>query len=199
MIFKKFSQTLVSVIPPTWRSAWDLIVDYFGSESEFETTPKDIDPDASVIANLQALDTKKTVRTIKKTIGAVGVAGCDFNFATAANTTEQVIDLGSIIPAHARVLDIFTKTTTAFAGTGLSALVAETGSSSSGAEYIASATIKAAGAITQPAVGASFTLTAIAGTAGKVYVSATPTGANWAAVTAGKMEVFVTIIDITNV
>lgn len=54
------------------------------------------------------------IKTIKKTIGGVGVAGCDFNFATAANVTEQVIDLGSIIPALARILDIKTHTPAVF-------------------------------------------------------------------------------------
>lgn len=54
------------------------------------------------------------VKTIKKTIGAVGVAGCDFNFATAANVTEQVINLGAIVPALARVLDVKTHTLEAF-------------------------------------------------------------------------------------
>ena len=55
-----------------------------------------------------------TVKTVKKTIGGVGVAGCDFNFATAANVTEQVVDLGSIIPALARVLDVKTHTSAVF-------------------------------------------------------------------------------------
>jgi hypothetical protein len=54
------------------------------------------------------------VKTKRFTIGGVGVAGCDFNFATAANATEQVIDLGAIIPAFARILDAKTKTTAAF-------------------------------------------------------------------------------------
>lgn len=54
------------------------------------------------------------VRTVKKTVGAPGVADCDFNFATAANVNEQVIDLGVIIPAFARVLDAKTVTRTAF-------------------------------------------------------------------------------------
>ena len=54
------------------------------------------------------------VKTVKKTIGGVGVAGCDFNFATAANASEQVIDLGSIVPALARVLDVKTFTREVF-------------------------------------------------------------------------------------
>ena len=54
------------------------------------------------------------VKTVKKTIGGVGIADCDFNFATAANANEQVIDLGAIIPAFARILDAKTVTREAF-------------------------------------------------------------------------------------
>ena len=73
-------------------------------------------------------------KTIKKTIGGVGITGCDFNFATAANMTEQVIDLGEIIPAKANIVDIFTFTDAVF--TGATTLVAETGTTSSGDELI---------------------------------------------------------------
>lgn len=54
------------------------------------------------------------VKTKKFTIGGVGVAGCDYNFETAANVTEQVIDLGAILPAFARILDVKTITRAAF-------------------------------------------------------------------------------------
>lgn len=134
------------------------------------------------------------VKTVKKSIGGVGVAGCDFNFATAANTTEQVIDLGAIVPANARVLDVKTVTEVAFAGTNLSALVMETGNSSSGAQFIASATIMAKDAIT--AANLTTMNVAPAAAASKVYCAATPTGANWAAVLAGKVSVYVTYIEV---
>lgn len=55
------------------------------------------------------------IKTVKKTIGAVGVTGCDFNFVTANDVVEQPIDLGAIVPAFARVLDVKTVTETAFA------------------------------------------------------------------------------------
>lgn len=208
------------------------------------------------------------VKTKKFTIGGVGVAGCDFNFATAANTTEQVIDLGSIIPALARVLDVKTFTrevfnsksiaiaswavatnvvtivtsavhglvtgnsvviagmaetalngtvevtvtnTTTFtfalthadatttpvtAGTATPTLtlVAETGNSSSGHEFIGSTTIKAANAITYMATDHDMTV-APAAAASNVYVAATP-NVFWANVTSGKVEVYVTYIEV---
>lgn len=134
------------------------------------------------------------VKTVKITIGAVGVAGCDKNFTAAANTNEQVIDLGAIVPALARVLDVKTRTEVAFAGTSLSALVMETGNSSSGAQFIASATIMAANAIT--AANLTTMNVAPAAAASKVYCAATPTGANWSAITAGKVAVYVTYIEV---
>jgi hypothetical protein len=132
------------------------------------------------------------VKTVKLTIGGVGVAGCDFNFATAANTNEQVIDLGAIVPAFARVLDVKTVTEAVF--TGATTLVAETGNTSSGNQYIGSATIYAANAITAAAAGAPLAI-APSASAVHVYVAATP-GANWSGVTAGKVAVYVTYIEI---
>lgn len=128
--------------------------------------------------------------TVKKIIGGVGVADCDFNFVTAANTTEQVITLGAIVPAGARIVSVSTYTTAVF--TGATTLVAEIGTASSGADFIASASIYAANAITATAAGGVF-IAAPFSTATTVYVSATP-GANWSSVTAGKVTVYVTYI-----
>lgn len=208
------------------------------------------------------------IKTVKKTIGGVGVADCDFNFATADNVTEQPIDLGAIVPAFARVLDVKTITEAAFAhaataiaswsvssnvctittaaahglATGNSvviagmthtacngtfsitrvdntsftfslthddetttadttgtvtfsalALVAETGNATSGAQFIASATIKALNAITAQAHTAALN-NAPAAAASNVWVSATPDG-KWDHITAGKLAVYVTYIE----
>lgn len=138
-----------------------------------------------------------TLRTRKFVIGAVGVAGCDFNFATAANTTQQVIDLGAIIPAFCRVRDVVVVTKTAWAGTSITAFTVEAGNSSSGAQFFADTDLIAADAIGQTAVGAGYTPTAIVAAASKVYISAAPTGGNWAALLAGKANVYVTYEDIS--
>jgi hypothetical protein len=208
------------------------------------------------------------VKTLKLLLGAVGVAGCDFNFATGDNITEQPIDLGAIVPALARVLDIKTHTEVAFAHaataiaswsvdtnvativtatahglvTGNSvviagmtetalngtysitrvdntsftiskthadggddddtgtvtfaalALVAETGSATSGAEFIGSATIKDLNAITAQAHAAALNNTPNAA-ATHVWVSATP-DAKWNHLTTGRLAVYVTFIEI---
>ena len=133
-------------------------------------------------------------KTVKKTIGGIGITA-DFNFVTAGDKTEQVIDLGAIIPARARVIDTFTVTEAVF--TGATTLVAETGISSSGAELIASATIYAADAVTSMAHATSL-LNVPNVAALHVYVAATP-GANWSNVTAGKVSVYITYIDVTGI
>lgn len=132
-----------------------------------------------------------TVKTVKKTIGGVGVAGCDFNFATAANQSEQVIDLGAIIPANARVLDVRTITNAVF--TGAVSLVADLGNASGGAQFVGSATIYAANAINAMAAATDMAVAPVAA-ASKVFLNATP-GANWSLVTAGKVTVLVTYIE----
>lgn len=156
----------------------------------------------SVNTNLSAVDaalaalpslTTLVLKTVKKTIGGIGVAGCDFNFVTAANQNEQPIDLGAIVPAKARVLDIMTFTNSVF--TGATTLVATTGNVTGGNQFITSTTIYAASAIT--AMGTALGVTPNAA-ATHVWVNATP-GANWANVTAGKVTIYVTYIDITNV
>lgn len=141
-----------------------------------------------------------TFNTRKFVIGAVGVAGCDHNFTTAANTTQQVIQLGgaAIIPARCRVRDVVWVTDEAFAGTSITAFTVEAGNSSSGAQFWADADLIAANAIGQTAVGSGFTPTAIVATASSVYISGAPTGGNWAALLAGKASVYVTYEDISN-
>ena len=131
------------------------------------------------------------VKTVKYTIGAPGIADCDFNFASAANTTEQVIDLGAIIPVMARVLDVKSHTELPFVG--VSTMVAEAGSSSSGNQFIASATIKAKNAITAVAQTGALNV-APNKAATHVYVAGTP-GSNWSLLTNGKVAYYVTYVE----
>jgi hypothetical protein len=133
------------------------------------------------------------LKTIKVLIGGVGVTGCDFNFVTAGNTTEQVVDLGAIIPALARVIDIKTLTEIGFHANSTS-LVAEVGNSSSGHEFIGSATVMALNAINKMAHDHFLTVAPVA-VASNVYVAATP-GSNWSNVTLGRIAVYITYLEI---
>jgi len=138
---------------------------------------------------------EKKLVTKKFTIGAVGVVGCDFNFASANNTTAQPIDLGGIIPAYARIIDVVAITSTTFAGTGISAFGVTIGTSSGGTEIITSANLITAAAINQCAVGAGYTLIAITAAAKHIFIGGAPTGGNWSALLAGKLTIYVTFLD----
>ena len=147
----------------------------------------------TIIANIEQLDAYKSVQTIKKTIGGVGVAGCDFNFTTAEDQAEQVINLGAIVPAKARILDVFMFTDSAF--TGAVSLSTDIGITSGGDGLVTAVDMIPANTVAQTAT--AFPV-AIVGTAQNIYVNSTP-GANWSLVTAGKLSVYVTFINVTNI
>lgn len=132
--------------------------------------------------------------TKKFTVGGVGIAACDYNFVTAANQNEQPINLLAAIPAKAQILSVFTFTDAAF--TGAVSLGVKIGTATAGTQIAASADVIAANAINQTAVGAGFTWVIITAAAATIWLSATP-GANWSAVTAGKLTCYITYIDVT--
>jgi hypothetical protein len=134
----------------------DAIDAAIGFEAQCSGTGKTINKAATVFQNLDALDTYKSVQTVKKTIGGIGITA-DFNFVTADNTTEQIIDLGAILPAKSRLVDIFLYTDAVF--TGATTLVADVGTSSGGNELIGSATIYATDAIIAAANAGAFIAT----------------------------------------
>jgi len=145
-------------------------------------------------AFMSNLDDNLMIKTVKVTIGGVGVSGCNYNFATAANYTEQIIDFGHVLPAMCKIIDVTSLTDTAF--TACTTLVAEVGISSSGNECVASATIKAQGAITTLAHAGALN-NAPVNAAGHIFVSATPdSGTTWAAITAGKVSYYITYLDL---
>lgn len=131
------------------------------------------------------------VKTVKKTIGAPGIADCDFNFTSAANTTAQNIDLGSIIPAFARVLEVRVKAANTF--TGGTSLAITAGNASAGAQFLASVQCYSANTIVGTLLALLWTVLPT-NAASKVWIGATP-GANWSLMTGGKLEVNVTYIE----
>lgn len=132
-----------------------------------------------------------TVKTVKKTIGAPGVAGCDFNWTSAANTSAQNIDLGSIIPAFARVLEVRIKVTATHTG-GVS-LAVTAGNASAGAQFLASVQAFTLDVVVGTLVALLWTV-APTNAASKVWIGGTP-GANWSLMTVGQLEVHVTYIE----
>jgi molybdopterin converting factor small subunit len=174
----------------------DALDSAIGYDAQMSGTGKDVSKSAyTVYQNIDRLDTYKSVRTIKKTIGGVGVVGCDFNFATAGDVDQQVIDLGALIPSLGWVMNVFTRTDAVF--TGATTLVAEIGTTSSGNQLMLETSMYATDAIVMSDTTA-ISLTAPVVAATNVYFAATP-GANWSNVTAGKVSVYITLVDVRNI
>jgi len=131
------------------------------------------------------------VKTVKITIGAPGKSGYDFNWTSAANVTAQHKDLGTIIPALARVLDV--KAVTEEVHTGAVSLAVTVGNASAGAQFVASTALYALNSIASLAHTAGFNNAPVIA-ASKIWVGGTP-GANWSLMTAGKISVYVTYIE----
>lgn len=131
------------------------------------------------------------VKTVKKTIGAYGLTCCDFNFANPANMTAQNIDLGAIIPANARVLEVRIVNKATFTG-GVS-LAVTAGNVSAGAQFLASVQAFTLNTVVGTLLALLWTVLPV-NTASNVFIGATP-GANWSLITDGKLEVNVTYIE----
>lgn len=125
------------------------------------------------------------LRFFKKTIGAPGVADCDYNFATAEDMVLQSIELENILPADARLVDVIVKTEEAF--TGATSLEVDAGAASGGSGMIDGIDMIAKGAVTGSTVGMG---KALEGEATSLFISATP-GVMWSLVEAGRLAVYV--------
>jgi hypothetical protein len=177
--------------------ALDLII---GTDAQMPDSCTIVDHDLSVYQNLDRLNTAinvSTVKTIKKTIGNFGVSDCDFNFAASVGThEEQSRDLGEIIPAKARLLDVMVVTEAAF--TNLGALSTDVGLTTGAGDIIAVGDNTAVDHIMAIPVTSTFMF--VPNIAHQhVWVNTEPTN-NWDSATpVGKMSVYVTYIDVTNV
>ena len=114
------------------------------------------------------------------TIGAFGVAGCDYNFASAANANEQSIQLGAttIIPA---LSPVFRMTTVCLDGlNGAITGTSDVGLTSGSAEYMSAVNVDDTNEIAVMTVNVVPQLAA-----SSIYFSFTP-NANWNTITNGK-------------
>ena len=134
------------------------------------------------------------IKTKRVTIGHVA-GGANYNWATAANTTEQVLTIADVIPAFAKLVDVQLITTEAVTP-AITTFVVEIGTSSSGNQIAASATCFAVNTIIESAV-AGAPLLATSASAASLYLAGTP-GANWAGMVAGHWTLLVTYIDSAN-
>ena len=136
--------------------------------------------------------------TLKYTIGALGVASCDYNATTEAGKTQQNFQLGGadIIPGFGRAIDVVVACTTKWqdTGTGDETLGTEVGSASSGAEYLASANIDDVADINSLAADSLGHIQATVA-ASSVWIGLTPATYNWEDLDDGITTIYVTFID----
>jgi len=126
--------------------------------------------------------------TITKTIGRFGT-GKDFNFAVPADLSQQVLDLGFLLPAFAVVKSCSIKCTIALVGIADMNMVL--GNVSAGNQFILSGSVNALNeTISQVAV-----LPIANKDASKVFLSATPVTNTWDLATAGEWLVTITYED----
>lgn len=166
-----------------------------GFDTQMSGSGKNASKSNSIYQNIEALDTYKSLRTVKVTIGAPGFGGTTFNFTSAANQNEQVIALGALIPAKCRLVDVMVHCDAVF--TNAVSLVADVGITSGGPELITSGAIYNMGDIIASPNAGAFILTPSKDPI-NLFLNATP-GANWSAFTAGSVSVYVTFIDVRNI
>lgn len=165
-----------------------------------------ISANGTVDANLSALDAalaaaiipSSTIKVVKKTIGWSGAAGVDHNLPSAANMTPFNIDLGAIIPALGKVLDVFIVCDdgSVFSG-GATTLVAGIGKVTSGTEYTLSQPIYGLNTVVDIYNGGLIVTPVVA--ASHVWITDITPGANWSTQTAGHYTVYVTYNDINGI
>lgn len=174
----------------------ELIDSVIGSDAQMPTSSLIVSRAYTIYQNLRALDTYKSLRTVRYRVGNVGVASSEFNFASAANANEQSIDLGSILPAKCRLMDVMVYTDAAF--TNLGALTTDVGLTTGTDGLIVAANNTALDAIMATANAGAFIATPNAA-AQNVWLNVKPTN-NWdSANPVGRMSVYVSFIDLTNV
>jgi len=131
--------------------------------------------------------------SVKYTIGSPGDTTTDYAWTSAANTTEQQLDLGPIIPAKARIADVWFLCDVSAAG-GITDLSVDIGNAAGGAQLVAAGSVETAAENIQAAVN-SAGIVAISLIDSNVFVNGTPTGANWSTLINWKGTIYISYTD----
>jgi hypothetical protein len=174
----------------------ELIDTLIGSDAQMPVSSLNVSRALTIYQNLRALDTYKTVRTVKYKVGNFGVASSDANFAANADANEQSMDLGELLPAKCRLVDVMVYTDAAF--TNLGALTTDVGLTTGAGDLIGAANNTAIDSVMATANAGAFIATPSKDTQ-HVWLNVKPTN-NWdSADPVGRMSVYVTFINLTNV
>lgn len=136
-------------------------------------------------------------KTVKYTIGRVGIAGKDFNFAAAADHVQQNLDLGAIIPAKCKVVDIQVVCTEAVVGvTDFTVVV---GNASAGGQFIAALSCNALNEVVGWILGTLLIPVVVDWAAAThIWIGGDPTDNTWNLMTAGAWSVYITYRDFSS-
>lgn len=141
----------------------------------------------TLIDGINGVSNTSYLKRLRYTVGAPAVAGCDYNFVSAANTSEQSIQLGAttVIPATSVISSIKPQTLVSLVG---GTATSDIGSSSGDDSFLSSIDLTLINSIYSggpfsPVIGAS-----------SVYFSATPS-ANWSGLSAWKVQIDIFYID----
>lgn len=138
-------------------------------------------------------DANADIRVIKKIIGRVGVPGCDFNFAAAADHVEQDLDLGAIIPGKAFVTNI--QVVCIETVVGVADFNISVGLTAGGTDFLALNSCATLNVVLNsinpvlPGWAAAY----------KVFFGGDPTNNTWNLMTAGKWAIYITYQDFSKV
>lgn len=130
-------------------------------------------------------------KTLKYTIGRVGVADCDFNFAAGADHAAQTINMGAIIPKKCKVIDI--QVVCVEAVVGVADITLAVGNTNGGAEFIAALSCDDLNEVVGFILATLLIPVIVSWTAAtNIYVTGDPSDNTWNLMTAGKWEVYIT-------
>jgi hypothetical protein len=146
-------------------------------------------PTEAQFADLIDTALASNIRTVKYRVGVPGITGCNHNFTSVANTTEQGVQLGgtTIIPGKCNLIQNIIH---CVVGLNTGTATTRLGTSSGGSEY-GSGAVDTTDEITRVAT------TAISASATSVYFSVTPS-ANWNTLTTGTWDIYITYVDNSN-
>jgi hypothetical protein len=134
-------------------------------------------------------------KTRKVTLAHTGHVGADFAFSTAADHTQQNIDCGAIIPAHARVLDVTVICTEGVVGESDITICA--GNASAGEQFFAAASCDDLNETVASAAGAA-AFVAANNAAQNLWIGGDPSDNTWADMSAGTWTILISYLDLTS-
>lgn len=134
--------------------------------------------------------TTGTVITKRFLLGHPGDTGCDFTFAADANHNQQNLDLGAIVPAKARVLQVEAVCTESI---NVGEILISAGTASGGTQYFTLGSLNAANEVRGFDISAAANPAMIWNAASNVWIGADPDN-NWNTLNAGKWSIYVTYI-----